>query len=92
MSTYNPEDFIKALALRMNNRGLPNCPYCGGQHFTTTDSLATIMINKEDGINLGPYIPSGMAICKKCGHIEFFALKVLGLMSEEDFENNAEKE
>lgn len=85
MNSYNSDKFASALKSAMNGRVLPNCPYCGNNQFTTTDSMATILIGKNiKGINLGPSIPSGMVICTKCGHIEFFALGALGLFTEED--------
>ena len=65
----------------MNGRGIPNCPYCGGQTFTSTDKFATILIGEDiHSINLGPSIPSGILVCANCGHIEFFALGSLGLL------------
>lgn len=82
MSKYDPKEFISALGKKMNGRNVPNCPYCGGQKFTSTDKFATILIGDEmSGINLGPNIPSGMIVCENCGHIEFFALGSLGLLS-----------
>ena len=79
MKTYDPNEFIKALAQHTNNRPIPQCPYCGGQQFTTTDSLASILIGKEtNGIAIGPFVPAGMIICQKCGHIEFFDPKGKG--------------
>ena len=92
MKTYDPNEFIRALAQHTNNRSVPQCPYCGGQQFTTTDSLASILIGKEpNGIAIGPFIPAGMIICQKCGHIEFFALGALGLMDNGDEKRNGEQ-
>ncbi len=92
MKTYNPNEFIAALKQHTNNRPIPPCPYCGGAEFTTTDSLASILIGKEtNGIALGPFIPAGMVICQKCGHIEFFALGALGLVTNEDGNKNGEQ-
>ena len=84
MKTYDPNQFIEALMKRINNHSMPKCPYCGGNNFTTTDSIATILISKEtQNVTLGPFIPSGMVICQKCGHIEFFALGPLEFITEE---------
>lgn len=81
MTKYEPTDFINALKDKMNGRSIPNCQYCGGRKFTSTDKFATILINDElNGISIGPNIPSGMVICENCGHIEFFALGSLGLL------------
>lgn len=81
MSKFNSKDFISELTKRMNGRDVPNCPFCGGQRFTSTDKFATILIGEElNSISLGPSIPSGMLICENCGHVEFFALGALGLL------------
>lgn len=83
MSKYNPKEFIGALDKKMNGRDVPNCPYCGGQKFTSTDKFATILIGDDtSSVSLGPSIPSGLLVCANCGHIEFFALGSLGLLKE----------
>ena len=83
MSKYNPNKFIDALGKKMNGREVPNCPYCGGQQFTSTDKFATILIGDDtSSLSLGPSIPSGMVVCANCGHIEFFALGSLGLLEK----------
>lgn len=83
MSVYDPNEFIKLLKRHMA-RGLPSCPFCGGRNYTTTDSLATILITKDkSSIDIGPTVPSGMMICTQCGHIDFFSLGALGLMCDE---------
>ena len=83
MSKYNPQNFINALNHKMHGRGVPICPYCGGQNFTSTDKFASILIGDEtNSINIGPSIPSGMLVCANCGHIEFFALGSLGLLKD----------
>ena len=88
MKKYNPQDFIAALRNRAPNK-LLICPYCQGTQFTTTEDFASIIIGKDlEGINLGPSIPSGMIICQRCGHIDFFALGPLGLLETKE-ENNA---
>jgi len=85
MSKYNPNEFIGALSQKMNGRGFPNCPYCGGKNFTTTKSFATILIGEDTkNINLGPNIPAGMVVCENCGHMEFFAMGSLGLLKAEE--------
>ncbi len=84
MSKYEPKDFISALGKKIKGGNIPNCQYCGGRKFTSTDKFATILIGDElSGINLGPNIPSGMVICENCGHVEFFALGSLGLLNKE---------
>ena len=85
MSKYNPNEFIAALGAKMNGRNVPNCPYCGGKKFTTTQSFATILIGDDSkNISLGPNIPAGMIVCENCGHIEFFAMGSLGLLKAEE--------
>ena len=85
MSKYNPNEFIAALGAKMNGRNVPNCPYCGGEKFTTTQSFATILIGDDSkNISLGPNIPAGMIVCENCGHIEFFAMGSLGLLKAEE--------
>ena len=89
MNKYNPQDFISALEKKRGTNIYPTCPYCGGNHFTSTDKFASILIGDDLGsVNIGPSIPAGMVICEKCGHIEFFALGVLGLLNESDGSKN----
>ena len=46
---------------------------------------AYIIIGKDlTGISLGPSIPSGVVVCTKCGHLEFFALGALGLLPKKE--------
>lgn len=82
MSEYSPEEFIKAFRKRTNTKQI-QCPYCGGNNFTSTTDLATILVSKDKSkLSLEFHIPSGMIICENCGHIDFFALGVLGLMEK----------
>ena len=81
MAKYDSNAFIRAISEKVNNNAFPSCPYCGGNKFTSTNNVAAIIIGEDtSNINLGPHIPSGMIICEKCGHIDFFALGALGLM------------
>ena len=85
MNKFNPKKFITQLGKKVNGRNIPNCPYCGGEKFTTTEKFATILIGEDlENLNLGPSIPSGMLICENCGHIEFFALGSLGMLEKKD--------
>lgn len=89
MSKYNPKDFIAALEKKLNGHEIPNCPYCGGDKFTTTQNFATILIGDDiNNINLGPTIPAGMVICENCGHMEFFAMGPLGLLQTEEHDGD----
>ncbi len=92
MSSYKPNDFINALIPQINGKQVPNCRYCGGSNFTTTEDFATILVGKEmNSISIGPSIPAGMLVCEKCGHIEFFALGALGILNNKDGQNNGEQ-
>lgn len=85
MSKYDPNSFIKEIEKRIVNGKVPQCRYCGGNKFTTTESMASILIGKEtNAISIGPSVPAGMIVCEKCGHVDFFALGVLGLLQKED--------
>ncbi|MBR6855085.1 MAG: hypothetical protein IKN03_06790 [Fibrobacter sp.] len=88
---YNPSDFVKKLQTKCPKLNLRTCPFCGGNDFTTTENFASILVRDDILINsLGPNIPSGMIICKNCGHIDFFALGALNLLPAKD-ENDAKK-
>lgn len=93
MSKYDPNLFIAEIENRINNRRVPQCRFCGGNRFTTTDSLATILIGKElNAVSIGPSVPAGMIVCEKCGHIDFFALGALGLLQKEDEKKDGKKQ
>lgn len=90
MKKYDPKRFIDSLYRKTGKPGMPRCPYCGGNQFTSTDKFASIVIGEDlSGISLGASVPSGMIICEKCGHIEFFALGPLGLLDQSEEKNNA---
>lgn len=93
MSKYDPNLFISEIENRINNGRVPQCRFCGGNRFTTTDSMATILIGKElNAVSIGPSVPAGMIVCEKCGHIEFFALGAIGLLQKEDEKKDGEKQ
>ena len=49
--------------------------------------FASITVNDNyEGIRIGTSIPAGIVICKKCGHIDLFALGALGLLPKKDKE------
>lgn len=73
----------------MNKHRFPDCPYCGGNKFTTTQSFATILIGDDTkNISLGPNIPAGVVVCENCGHMEFFAMGSLGLLKAEEHDGD----
>lgn len=84
---FRSEDFVSVLKNKLGNRFLPLCPFCGGKEFTTVNEFASININENfDGIRIGTSIPAGMVICKNCGHVDLFALGVLGMLPKKDKE------
>ena len=89
MKRYESKEFVEALTSRISKEGVPNCRYCGGQKFTTTDKYATILIGDDlNSVSIGPSVPSGMIVCEQCGHIDFFALGALGLLHGKEADNN----
>ena len=90
MKKYNNQEFLEAINQKMGGHKVPQCPYCGGQKFTTPEQFASILIGDDlAGINLGPTVPAGMIICEKCGHIEFFALGLMDLLPKESSKNGS---
>lgn len=88
---FEPSKFVEALRKHTKSKPIPACPYCGNTQFTSTDSLASILIGKDcKSISIGPSIPAGMIICQQCGHIEFFALGALELLNQEDGANDGD--
>ena len=86
MNSYNPDMFISAITHKIGQDFI--CPYCKGKSFTTTEYFASILINKKiSEINIGPSIPSGMLICRNCGHVDFFALAPLRLVQNVEVKN-----
>ena len=77
---YDPQKFIEILSDRINYDEIPECPYCGSQQYTVIDKFATILLDDNPmTVTMGSAVPSGMIICNNCGHIEFFALRTIGL-------------
>ncbi len=81
---YNSSDFIHKLKENTDGHSLPCCRYCGGSDYTTPAEMATIFVaNNFNGLQIGPTVPCAMVICKKCGHVDFFAIGILGLLPED---------
>ncbi len=90
MDNYDSKKFIDALTKKMGKNTVPRCPYCNGNKFSSTPQFASILIgNNLEELKLGTSVPSGMLICQNCGHIEFFALGVLGLLEKKEDSSNA---
>ena len=82
---YDSKEFIQKLRERTGGMRLPCCPYCKETDYTTPPEMATILItNSFSGLQLGPTIPCAMVICKKCGHIDYFAIGALGMLPNPD--------
>ena len=89
---YDSQEFVQSLTKKLTNFKFAQCPYCGGSDFTTTPDYASIIVSDDfSGLQIGNSIPAGLVICKKCGHIEFFALGALGLMPKKDGDGNGDK-
>ena len=85
MNKFDSDEFLKVLDKKFKGRELPNCPFCGGQKYTTVSQYANIVVNDNfEGLELGTTIPSGIIVCENCGHIEFFALGALGMLKGKD--------
>ena len=70
--------------MRLKNK-FPNCQYCGSKDFTVPTEISSVVLsNKLNTMQLGLSMPAGMIVCTKCGHISFFALGALGLLSKEE--------
>lgn len=94
MQKYEPQEFIDIVIdkLKQNGKQIPACPFCGGNNYTSTEDYSVVLIGKEMGnLEIGPCIPSGMLICKNCGHIDFFALGVLGMLPKEGGSEDGDK-
>ena len=90
MAKYKSQDFITAVTKKQ--LGTFRCAFCGSTKFGTSGSVANILIGEDlDSINIGPRVPCGVIVCKNCGHIDFFALGVLGLLQKTETENNGEE-
>lgn len=89
MNKYDPNKFISNISSKALNGKIPQCQFCGGRNFTSTDKFASILIGEDlDSINIGPSVPAGMLICNNCGHTEFFALGPLGMLKGVDDKND----
>ena len=82
MIEYKAEQFISTINKQFDAENYV-CPFCKGTEFITSDSYAVITTASNiPFVTLSPDIPAAMIICEKCGHIDFFSLRVLGLLKE----------
>ena len=76
---YNASAFITTLNERI--QAMPKCPFCGGTSYTTPEQVATIPVGIGfKGLSVGQTAPCAMLVCTKCGHVDYFALGMLGLL------------
>ncbi len=68
------------------------CPMCGNQHFIIADGyFCNILHDDMSRINLsGPNIPTISIVCNRCGFVSQHALGILGLMPNNQQNNNTE--
>jgi hypothetical protein len=77
----------ETMVIKLREIGIENyiCPICKNNQFSLEQSYVALFVNEEFGtLNLGKHIPSAAVICKKCGHIDLFALKLYGLLQKEE--------
>lgn len=80
---YESREFIDIVTKKANIKQ-HKCPFCGGEKFTTPEHFCTIPMSQDlNDVVLGPHVPAGMIVCENCGHIEFFALGILGIGKNE---------
>lgn len=78
---YDATAFIAELNARMQSRSMPKCPFCGGSDYTTPEQVATIPVGHSfRGLSIGQTAPCAMVVCTKCGHVDYFALGMLGIL------------
>lgn len=91
MQKFDVRKFLEAMDNRTKGHTIPKCPYCGNSKYSTSSQVAHIIVNETvDEMGIGKGIPSGMIICKNCGHIDFFAIGALGLLNQGQEENHDE--
>lgn len=82
MRQFESRKFLELMEERTKGRGIPSCPFCGGQKFSSPSKVAQMIIGDDlDALSIGPSVPAGMVICSNCGHIDFFAIGVLGMLT-----------
>ena len=86
------EEKKKQIADALSKRiGIIVCPMCHQSKYTLIDGFIGEQIQDDyKKIVLGRrMIPSVMLVCNQCGHIDKFALGVLGLMESENVDKNS---
>lgn len=83
MNEEKKRQIANALSIRTGNIV---CPICHQSRYTLLDGyFVNVIQDKYQGMQLGGrLLPSVMLVCNNCGHLENFALGVLGLMEAEE--------
>lgn len=82
---YEASEFIAVLKSRIPLQAMPRCPFCGGNSYSTPEQVATIPVGVSfKGLSVGQAAPCAMIVCTKCGHVDYFALGMLGLLPRAD--------
>jgi len=89
MTEEKKRQIADALSKRLGNIV---CPMCHQSQYTLVDGYVSEPVRDDykKVILGGRVIPSVMLVCNHCGHIDRFALGVLGLMENENTEHNKE--
>ena len=83
-NNFDQKKFIEKLRVKFKNK-IPNCQFCGGNDFTVPTEISSVVLSKKiNTMQLGLSMPAGMIVCTKCGHMSFFALGALGMLSKEE--------
>lgn len=79
--TFSQEEFNRKLSEKCPDP--QPCPFCGCKHFSTTENICNLPLqDRLEGFEFGRSIPCGIAICSNCGHVNLFALGVMGLLKK----------
>ncbi len=87
MTEEKKRKIADALSKRLGNLV---CPMCHQSRYTLIDGYVSEPVQEDykKVVLGGRMIPSVMLVCNHCGHIDRFALGVLGLMEGENSESN----
>ncbi len=92
MNNYSAEKFIKSIARKTGDAKESVCSSCGCTEFVTINAFVSLPTGEDFvAATLGTAIPAGILICKRCGHIELFALGTLGLLQKKENKNVKEE-
>lgn len=73
----NKEEYLNIFLESLNKTGkAPNCRFCGSQEYAALDSRGMVLLDEQNKDTTKVTIPAGVIVCKKCGHIDLFALGI----------------